>query len=52
VFGNPGYIANNEDTRCLLEAIFKGDSSFTPPPELHDLYYQLKDVLSKLEVKG
>jgi len=46
------YIANNPDTKPLLEAIFKGDSSFKPQPELHDLYYQLKDILSKLEVKG
>jgi len=44
------YIANNEDTQCLLIAIYRKDDNFIPPPEMHDLFYQLKDIFSKLEV--
>jgi len=45
------FIANNKDTKCLLESIFKHDKQYLPPPELSDLHYQLQYLLDKLEDK-
>jgi len=45
------YLANNKDTRCLLEAIFYKDINFQPPVVFRDIYNRLLDLLNKLEVK-
>jgi len=43
------FIANNKATKCLLDALFKHDKEYIPPPELADLYKQLKYLLGKIE---
>jgi len=43
------YLANNKDTKCMLEAIFNDDINFQPPEMYHDLYLKLVDLLSKLK---
>jgi len=42
------YIANNKDTKCLLEAIFNDDKDFRPPAVYRELYEQLIGLLGKL----
>jgi len=44
------YICNNEDTNCLLEALFNGDSDFQPPEDLERVYIRLVKLLKELEV--
>jgi len=44
------FIANNKDTKCLLDAIFRRDKDYQPPIEYSDLYKQLLYLLDTLEV--
>jgi len=46
------FIANNKDTKCLLDAIFRKDKDYQPPAEYLDLYKQLLYLLGKLEDRG
>jgi len=46
------YIANNPDTKEMLEAIFMGDKEYQPPDVLRDLYVQLNVLFDSLEVGG
>jgi len=46
------YLANNKETKCLLEAIFMGDNDFQPPEVFCELYKQLINFTYYLEVRG
>jgi len=42
------YICNNADTRCLLEALYRGDEGFQPPVKFMGLFKAMKWVMGEL----
>jgi len=45
------YICNNEETKCLIEALINEDDSFQPPDKFRGLYKAMGVVMKKLEIK-
>jgi len=46
------YIANNIDTKPMLEAIYKSVTNYKPKPAFRELHIQLTYLFKKLEIDG
>jgi len=43
------FIANNKETKCLLDALFKRVKHYIPPPEYADLFWQLDHIFEIID---